>query len=50
MTDHAFGPEVDFYRMNPGDEWDHALREDGLAFYALPALERVQVSLFWRHS
>lgn len=47
---HAFGPEVDFYRMTPGDEWDHALREDGLAFYALPALERVQVSLFWRHS
>ena len=46
---HTFGPEVDFYRVTVGDEWDHVLREDGLAFFVVPALDKVQVSLFWRH-
>lgn len=46
---HAFGPEIDWYQLTAtGEEWQYALREDGLAFFATPALEGTQVSLFWR--
>ena len=45
---HAFGPEIDWYQLQPGEEWDHAVREDSLAFYVTPALQDAQVSLYWR--
>lgn len=44
----SFGPEVDFYRLAGGDEWQTALRENSLAFRALSSLERARVSLYWR--
>jgi len=47
---HALGPEIDWYKLVQGEEWQFALREDGLAFYATPALQGAQVSLFWRRS
>lgn len=46
---HAFGPEIDWYQLTAaGEEWQHALRENSIAFFTTPALEGAQVSLFWR--
>jgi type VI secretion system protein ImpJ len=45
---HTFGPEVDFYQLQTGDEWDHVLRESSLALYVHPVLERANVFLYWR--
>jgi type VI secretion system protein ImpJ len=45
---HALGPEIDWYQLVPGEEWQLALREDGVAFFVTPALQGAQVSLFWR--
>lgn len=47
---HSFGVDFDFYSLAPGEEWDHALREDALAFYVSPALEKAQAEafLYWR--
>ena len=45
---HTFGPEVDFYQLQPGEEWDHVLRESSVALYVHPVLERAQVFLYWR--
>ncbi|MBJ6765242.1 type VI secretion system baseplate subunit TssK [Myxococcaceae bacterium JPH2] len=47
---HALGPEIDWYVLGLGEEWQHALREDGVAFYVTPALKGAQTSLFWRRS
>ncbi|NRD68851.1 type VI secretion system baseplate subunit TssK, partial [Corallococcus exiguus] len=47
---HALGPEIDWYLLSNGEEWQHALREDGLSFYVTPALRGAQTSLFWRRS
>lgn len=46
---HAFGPEIDWYHLTAeGEEWQYALRENGLSFYSTSDLEGAQVSLFWR--
>ena len=45
---HPFGPEVDFYKVSPGEEWDHALRELSIAFYVAPGLENTKFFLYWR--
>ncbi len=45
---HTFGSEVDFYLINEGEEWDHALRELNIGFYHLPAFEGLQFYLYWR--
>ncbi|MDY0162847.1 type VI secretion system baseplate subunit TssK [Desulfobotulus sp.] len=47
---HMFGPEVDFYRLHSGDEWDQALKELSLVFYDGPALQGVQFFLYWREN
>ncbi|QSQ16455.1 type VI secretion system baseplate subunit TssK [Myxococcus landrumensis] len=47
---HALGPEIDWYQLVQGEEWQFALRENGLAFYTTPALQGAQVSLFWRRA
>ena len=45
---HTFGPEVDFYLLQGGEEWNHVLRESAVAFYVHPALEKASAFLFWR--
>lgn len=45
---HSFGPDVDFYALSPGEEWEHALRESAVAFYITPALEKIDAFLYWR--
>lgn len=45
---HRFGPEVDFYRIVEGEEWDQALRELTIAFYDSPPLQDTRFYLYWR--
>lgn len=45
---HTFGPDVDMYRLEPGDDWTYAVRESALACYVQPAIETVKMALFWR--
>lgn len=45
---HTFGPEVDFYLLQSGEEWNHVLREASLAFYVHPVLEKANAFVFWR--
>jgi len=47
---HSFGPEVDFFQLSFGEEWDLALREGSLAFYQTPGLAEAKAFLFWRRS
>jgi type VI secretion system protein ImpJ len=47
---HAFGPEISWYKLSLGEEWQYALRDNGMAFYATPALQGTQVFLFWRRA
>ncbi len=47
---HAFGPEISWYKLTLGEEWQHALRDNGMAFYVTPALQGRQVFLFWRRA
>lgn len=45
---HKFGPEVDFYQIQEGDEWDHALQELSLVFYDQASLQGAKFYLYWR--
>jgi type VI secretion system protein ImpJ len=45
---HSFGPEVDFFRVVEGEEWDHALRELSLAFYDHPQLKDMDFYIYRR--
>jgi type VI secretion system protein ImpJ len=45
---HSFGSEVDFYQIKEGEEWDHALNEMSLAFFAQEELSEGNFFLFWR--
>jgi len=45
---HSFGPEVDIYQLGEGEEWDHALRELALGFYADPKWAEEKFFLYWR--
>lgn len=45
---HRFGPEVDFYLLLEGDEWDQALRDLSLSFYDSPRLQDLRFYLYWR--
>ncbi|AKQ65485.1 hypothetical protein A176_002397 [Myxococcus hansupus] len=48
---HAFDADIDWYQLTlESDEWQAALREDGLCFSATPAFEGAQVFLFWRRA
>jgi type VI secretion system protein ImpJ len=47
---HPFGPNIDFYRLVVGEEWDHALREHGLVLFAPPSLQETRFALFWRNA
>jgi type VI secretion system protein ImpJ len=46
---HQFGGEVEFFRLAPGDEWDHALRENVVAFYDSAVFAKVRAYLYWRN-
>lgn len=45
---HPFGPEVDFYQLAVGEEWNHCIKEGSISFYVHPVLERANAFLFWR--
>lgn len=45
---HTFGPEVDFYQLQGGEEWNYVLREASIAFYVHPVLDKANAFLFWR--
>lgn len=48
---HAFDADIDWYQLTPqSEEWQSAQREDGLTFFATPALEGAQVLLYWRRA
>ena len=47
---HAFGPEISWYKLSLGEEWQYAVRDNGMAFYVTPALQGTQVFLFWRRA
>ncbi len=44
---HSFGPEVDFFLIKEGEEWDYALRDMTLSFYD-PGAEGRNYYLYWR--
>jgi type VI secretion system protein ImpJ len=44
---HAFGPEVEFYLLQPGDEWQHAVAEGAVAFYNRPEFGDLEFYLYW---
>jgi len=45
---HRFGPEVDFYLVVDGDEWDQSLRDLSLSFYDSAQLDGLRFYLYWR--
>jgi type VI secretion system protein ImpJ len=45
---HSFGPGVDLYLLDRGDEWQHAVAERALSYYAPQSLEGIHVALFWK--
>jgi type VI secretion system protein ImpJ len=45
---HSFGPEIDIYHLDSGDEWDFALKELSMGFYADPDLAQENFFLHWR--
>ncbi|XVL50217.1 type VI secretion system baseplate subunit TssK [Methylobacter sp. G7] len=45
---NSFGPEVDIYQISLGEEWDHALDELALGFYADPKFTEENFFLYWR--
>jgi type VI secretion system protein ImpJ len=45
---HTFGPEVDIFQILSGEEWDHALRELSVAFYASAECAEARFYLYWR--
>lgn len=47
---HPFGPNIDFYRLVTGEEWEHALREHAAVLFAPPALVDTRFALFWRNA
>jgi type VI secretion system protein ImpJ len=47
---HAFGPEVEFYQLAPGEEWEHAMRENSVAFYHRPEYQGLEFYLYWNRA
>lgn len=45
---HTFGARADLYRLERGEEWEHALREGALSFWARPDIGQVHAALTWR--
>jgi type VI secretion system protein ImpJ len=47
MLAHSFGPEVEFYQLMAGEEWEYALKEGGVAFYNSPSFQEMEFYLYW---
>ncbi len=46
---HPFGPEVEFFRLAEGEEWDHVLKDGSVAFYEHESFDsELAAFLFWR--
>lgn len=45
---HDFSPQVEFYRLAAGEEWDHAVRESRLAFFQRDDMKDMRSFLYWR--
>lgn len=45
---NSFGPEVEVYQISPGEEWDYALEERAVGFYADPKFTEEHFFLYWR--
>ncbi len=45
---HSFGNEIDIYQLSTGEEWDYALNELALGFYADAKLTEASYFLHWR--
>lgn len=45
---HPFGAEVEFYLIREGEEWDHALNEEKMAFFNRLELKDTNFYLYWR--
>jgi type VI secretion system protein ImpJ len=45
---HDFSPEVEFYQLLPGEEWEHALRDGTIAYFEEGPLADARSYLFWR--
>ncbi len=45
---HSFGPEVEFYKISEGEEWDHALNDMSVAFYKQESMQEVEFYIYWR--
>ena len=46
---HSFGAEVEFYGLEPGEEWDHVIKESALGFFDSDALKGKNFFLYWRN-
>ncbi len=44
----AFGPEVEIFSLQLGEEWDCALEEHSLAFYPIEGLSHLKAFIHWR--
>lgn len=47
MLAHAFGPEVEFYQLELGEEWGNASREGVVAFFDRPDFNELEFYLYW---
>jgi len=45
---HSFGAEVEFFKIIEGEEWDYALRDLSVAFYAQSRFDAIECFLYWR--
>jgi type VI secretion system protein ImpJ len=45
---HNFSPQVEFYRLSPGEEWDYALRDGRIAFFHREEMQGMRSFLYWR--
>jgi type VI secretion system protein ImpJ len=45
---HGLASTVEFYALQPGEEWDYAVSEGNLVLFDAPQLEGCRLYLYWR--
>lgn len=45
---HGLASNVEFYTINPGQEWDYAIREGKIVLFDNPSFQGVRFYLYWR--
>jgi type VI secretion system protein ImpJ len=45
---HNFSAQVEFHRLSPGEEWDHAVRDGRIACFEREELRGTRSFLYWR--